>query len=308
MTEDAVKTFVREGQQFQIWRTGAEVSECPYWDYETKSLFFVDIRKPSLNQYSAEGTEIRTWLLPEPVGAFALLKEGTHALVGLKSGLARLNLINGSLDRMLDPESDYPTNRINEGKVSPCGNWFLFGSMDESGEHKTAGSIYALSGTGSIHKLVDGLVIANGLAWSVDGSTLYYSDSWASTIWKCNWNPVKGEISYNEVFAKPSKSQGMPDGALVDSEDHYWSAAVSAGRLNRFSPNGTLVETFDLPVKAPTMPAFGAHGSNTMYVTSHRRVLDPQPDDGTIVVFPVQANGIQIPRFNMTVQCEIRQN
>lgn len=305
MIDKVVETFVREGHGCQIWKTDAEVGECPFWDHETNSLFFVDIRKPSLNQYSADGTEIRKWPLPEPVGAFALLEAGTHALVGLKSGLARLDLFTGALERLLDPEPNFPTNRINEGKVSPCGNWFLFGSMDESGKHKSTGSFYALSSAGRVHRLADGLVVANGLAWSVDGSILYYSDSWSSIIFQCNWNPEKGEISSNTVFVKPTESQGMPDGAVIDTEGCYWSAGVSTGRLNRFAPDGTLIETIHLPVQAPTMPTFGPRGSNNLFVTSHRRISNPQPDDGAIVVLPVPTHGIPVPRFAMTAQCKI---
>ncbi|AKH99697.1 gluconolactonase [Hoeflea sp. IMCC20628] len=287
-------------EDISVWKTGAEVTECPYWDHQTGSLFFVDIRKPALHQYSAEGAAMRSWPLPEPVGAFTLLESGAQAIVGLKSGLARLDLESGVLERLLDPEPDLPINRLNEGKVSPCGKWFLFGSMDESGTNKPTGSIYAMSMTGELHKLVEGLVVANGLAWSVDGSTLYYSDSWASTIWQCDWNADIGKISSVRIFAEIAKQDGAPDGAAMDQEGCYWSAGVSAGCLNRFAPDGTLKSKIRLPVQAPTMPAFGPPESETMYVTSHRRIQNPTDMDGGIVTFPVPASGVAVPRFKMS--------
>ena len=41
-----------------------------------------------------------------------------------------------------------------------------------------------------------------------------------------------------------------------DQEGCYWSCGISAGRINRFSPAGELIEYIELPVTHPTMPCF----------------------------------------------------
>lgn len=282
----------------KIWNVGAEVGECPLWDAETASLFWIDVRNPALHQYNANGSKLGSWLLPEPIGAFALL-EGAAVLVALASGLALLDRTSGRVERLFDPEPDKPHNRLNEGKVSPCGRHFVFGSMDDREVKEATGALYCLSADRSIKVLATGLVVANGLAWSPDGGTLYYSDSRASIIWASDWDAATGTIANRRIFASPAAEQGRPDGAAMDDEGHYWSAGVSAGRLNRFAPNGCIVETIALPVQAPTMPAFGPVGSGLMFVTSHRRIPDPAATDGSIIALEVAQNGIPQRRFQL---------
>jgi sugar lactone lactonase YvrE len=285
-----------------VWRVGAEVGECTFWDDVSQSLFWVDIRKPALHQYGADGGLIRSWPLPEPVGAFALNADGSQAVVALLSGLALLDLTSGALQRLFDPEPERPGNRLNEGKVSPCGRYFVFGSMDEQTQKQATGSLYSLAADLTLTVLARDLVVANGVAWSPDGKTLYFSDSRASVIWTADWDASSGTIANQRVFATPSETEGRPDGAAMDEEGFYWSAGVSAGCLNRFAPDGRIAQTIKLPVQAPTMPAFGPPGSGVMYVTSHRRMASPQADDGSIVVVPVTARGTPQMRFQMQPQ------
>ncbi len=283
----------------KLWRVGDEVGEMPYWDEATDRLYWIDIRRPALHRYDREGCELARWPLPEPVGAFALLEADKHALVALKSGLAVLDLSTGAVRSFLRPEPEKPGNRLNEGKVSPCGRHFVFGSMDDGDPKNATGALYRLSADGSLVTLTSGHIVANGVAWSPDGATLYFSDSRASMIWACDWSADEGTISRRRVFASPSAEQGRPDGAAMDQEGYYWSAGVSAGCLNRFAPDGQLAETILLPVQAPTMPAFGPADSKLLFVTSHRRIARPTEDDGSIVALRVPQTGIRPPRFRM---------
>jgi sugar lactone lactonase YvrE len=283
----------------KLWSVAAEVGECPCWDAETESLFWIDIRRPALHRCSADGAPLATWALPAPVGAFSLLQGAARALVALSDGLAVLDLDSGRLVRLFDPEPDKPFNRLNEGKVSPCGCWFVFGSMDDRDPKAETGSLYCLGGDRSLRLLVSGLVVANGVAWSPDGGTLYFSDSRLARIWTATWHSATGTIGEPRLFAALTEAQGRPDGAAMDREGHYWSAGVSAGRLNRFAPDGRIVGTVDLPIRAPTMPAFGAPGSGILYVTSHRRISEPGPADGAIVLVPTEQQGLPQPRFAM---------
>ncbi|MBX9907492.1 MAG: SMP-30/gluconolactonase/LRE family protein [Beijerinckiaceae bacterium] len=283
----------------RIWRSGAEVGEGPFWDEASQSLFWIDIRRPALHRYDVEGRALGSWPLPEPVGAFALLADGERALVALASGLALLDLPSGELERLFDPEPERPENRLNEGKISPCGQFFVFGSMDEREPKQATGSLYRLAADGRVATLARDLVVANGVAWSPDGGTLYFSDSRAAIIWAADWDASVGAITNRRVFATPSADQGRPDGAAMDDEGCYWSAGVSTGRLNRFAPDGALLESIPLPVQAPTMPAFGPPG--TLFVTSHRRIAEPKADDGAIILVPTSRSGPRPPRFSLRV-------
>src|SRR3712207_9091319 len=64
---------------------------------------------------------------------------------------------------------------------------------------------------------------------------------------------------------------GRPDGGACDAEGFYWSAGVSAGRLNRFAPDGSVAQSHELPVPSPTMPCFGGPDFRSLFVTSLAR-------------------------------------
>ena len=87
--------------------------------------------------------------------------------------------------------------------------------------------------------MVEDLIVSNGLAWTADGRTMYHSDSKGPIIWAYDYDPETGGISEPAGGGPvPPNSMGRPDGAAVDEDGFYWSAGISAGVLNRWSPDG----------------------------------------------------------------------
>jgi sugar lactone lactonase YvrE len=112
--------------------------------------------------------------------------------------------------------------------------------------------------------------IANGLAFSPDGRTLYHSDTPTRTIWACDYDPQTGAVENQRVFARVEAGgdKGGPDGATVDAEGFYLCAVFGAACLLRFDPAGQLERKIELPVRYPTMPALGGEDRRTLFVTS----------------------------------------
>ncbi|WP_297443407.1 SMP-30/gluconolactonase/LRE family protein, partial [Acidocella sp.] len=80
----------------------------------------------------------------------------------------------------------------------------------------------------------------------------------------------------------------------IDAEGCYWSAGVSAGCLNRYAPNGTLLARYPLPAPAPTMPCFGGADLRTLFVTS----LSPATGGtGLVMAAPAPVAGVAPWRF-----------
>ncbi len=96
---------------------------------------------------------------------------------------------------------------------------------------------------------------------------MFHADSRGPWIDRWLFDRWTGEISERQRFAEPNEI-GRPDGASCDAHGFYWSAGVSAGRLNRFGPDGSLAEGFKVPVAAPTMPCFGGPDFRTIFLTS----------------------------------------
>lgn len=273
----------------------ARVGESPVWDDRTGRLWWVDIRAPALHRTDPADGTTETWPLPAPVGSLGLCRSGV-VLLALQTGIHRFDPTDATLSRLAAPEADIPTNRLNDGKVSPEGR-FLVGSMDDRATKQPTAALWRLDPDGgACVKLCAGLTVSNGLAWSPDGRTLWHSDSRQSVIWTWDYDPATGAIANRREVARPTEAIGRPDGAAMDAEGGYWSAGVSAGRLNRWLPDGTLDRVVPLPVHAPSMPCFGGPGLRTLFVTSLRG-QDPGPACGRVLALDVGVAGVPVGRF-----------
>ncbi len=72
--------------------------------------------------------------------------------------------------------------------------------------------------------------------------------------------------------------------------------------MNRFAPDGRLLESFPIPVGAPTMPCFGGPGLKRLFVTSLSRgqkpeVLERYPLTGMTMVAESPVAGSPVARF-----------
>ncbi|WP_037458282.1 SMP-30/gluconolactonase/LRE family protein [Skermanella stibiiresistens] len=278
----------------------ATIGECPVWSAEEQALYWVDILAPTLNRLDPVTGATRTWEMPASIGSFGL-REAGGAVVALRTGFHLFDFDSGALTLLANPEPDQPGNRLNDGKVSPDGS-FWAGTMDEEGMSRPLGSLYRLAPDGSCARMVEGLIVSNGLAWSADGATLFLSDSRGKKIMAFDHDPATGALSNRRVIAEPTEEIGRPDGAATDREGFYWSAGVSAAVLNRWSPDGRLDRQIPMPCAAPTMPCFGGPDMRTIYVTSLRHnVLDEKlaayPLSGGIFAVEVDVPGVPVPKF-----------
>ena len=250
------------------WNIRSQVGESPVWDADSNSLFWIDVRAPAVLRLFPDTGHLTRWLLPEVVGALALA-QGSQVLLALRRRLALLDTETGRLTLLPEVACEPEGNRLNEGKVSPSGKWFVFGSMDDRPNQKLAsGSLYRADAGGGITRLHESLVIANGIAWSTDGESLYFSDSHAGKVWRAPWHESLGSMGRPQLFANSPEAAGRPDGALLNSAGQYVSAGVSAACLNTFTESGVLPQKTALPVRAPTMPCVGRADASRLFVTS----------------------------------------
>ena len=68
-------------------------------------------------------------------------------------------------------------------------------------------------------------------------------------------------------------------------------------RLLRLSPDGEILRQVHLPVRCPTMPAFGGHDLKTLYITTAREnrpaaELAAQPLAGCVLALDVDVPGL----------------
>jgi len=269
--------------------------EGPCWDAATGMLYFVDIPAPALYRLDPATKRIDRFAMPATIGSFGLAADG-RAIVALRNGVHMFDFRTGKFEFVCHPEPTPATNRLNDGKVGPDGRFWV-GSMDDRSTKEPVAALYRIDWDGKATRIIDGLIVSNGLAWSPDGRTLYHSDSRQRFLQAFDYDVATGDVSNRRKIRSLEEDDGRPDGAAMDSEGHYWSAGVSAGCLNRIAPDGTIERKVKLPVAAPTMPCYGGPDLKTLFVTSLDSDRTGVRQPGTLISFRVDVAGAPVGRF-----------
>jgi sugar lactone lactonase YvrE len=269
------------------------IGEGPVWDDARGRLWFVDIAAPALFEFDPVSRATRVHGLPHAIGS-AALSDGGWLVLALRTGVHIYDPETRRLDLLVQPEPDHPTGRLNDGKAGPDGAFWV-GSMSERQPYEPTGALYRVAGDGSVRMIRGGLHVSNGLEWSPDGTVMYHADSVPGEIVRFAFDPATGELGSCAPFFRCDGLVGHPDGAAMDREGCYWSAGVTAGRLNRISPAGDLLESIVLPCVAPTMPCFGGEDLRTIFLTSLAR----DGESGGLYAARADVSGLPPFRFRL---------
>jgi len=268
------------------------LGEGPWWSVEEQEFYWVDIKAPSLLRWNPVTNERKEWRLPDEVGTF-VRSSGSHGLVALQNGIARIDLSTGGLIPMVHPEKDKPWNRYNDGKCDRRGRFWV-GSMDNA-EQKTSGTLYRIDPDHSVTAVKSPVGISNGLGWSPDNTVMYYADSPAKCIYAYDYDIETGAAVNERILVDVDK--GVPDGLTVDSEGYIWNAQWGAWRVVRYAPDGSIDSILDMPVAQPTSCCFGGPDLNDLYITSARiglpkSDLEKQPEAGNVFTVRTTVPGL----------------
>ncbi|SKA36169.1 Sugar lactone lactonase YvrE [Enhydrobacter aerosaccus] len=272
-----------------------DLAEGPVWDDMLGMLWFVDITQQLILQLDPDSGALRRFPMPAQVGSLGLATNG-RLVVALRSGVHLFDPNTSELEFLVNPEPTPTTNRLNDGKVGPDGNFWV-GSLDGRPTRERVAALYRITPEGTSTRIVGGLYCSNGLAWSPDGRTMYHADTLGSYVQVFDFDPRSGQARNPRKLLTLDRAQGLPDGGAVDVEGHYWSAGISAGVINRISPDGVIVERIPLPVTAPTMPCFGGPDMRTVFVTALASDRSGTYQAGSVVSFRVEVPGLPACRF-----------
>jgi len=254
-----------------VWPVGAILGEGPHWSGTEQALWFVDIKAPAIHRYDPATGAQQSWPAPERIG-FLLPARGGTLIAGLKTGLHKFNPETGNFTLLHVVEPHAPNNRLNDGFVDSQG-FLWFGSMDDN-EEEPSGALYQLNDSGCIRR-DPGYVVTNGPAESPDGSVLYHTDTLAGMIYAFDRTRT-GSLSNKRVFTRFAPGSGFPDGPIVDAEGCLWTGVFGGWGLQRYSPQGELLQTIRLPCSAVTKAAFAGDDLKTLYITTAHVALDAE--------------------------------
>lgn len=304
------------------WQTLAAppsgLGESPFWHPDEQMLYWIDIPGQQIHRCNVFMGTVESWAMPSEPGSIAPARTGGNAsglVIALRDGIYRAKEWGGELRQLMRAGHDTATTRFNDGKADPLGR-FWAGTMYEPRDKSTA-ELFSLDCRGGrapvLERKAGDAVIANGLAWSPDAGTVYWSDTPRHTIRAWNWDGASNAMTEPRVFAQwPGKPEGWqpgmagydgrPDGAAVDVEGNYYVAMFEGGRLLKLSPAGTLLAEIAVPARCPTMPCFGGDDLKTLYLTTARynrpaQELQAWPDSGCVFSMQVDVPGLPVNFF-----------
>jgi sugar lactone lactonase YvrE len=253
-------------------------------------LFWVDIIAPALRFLDLSTHEVRSWPMPERIGWAIERRERDDLIIGLKSGFAELSLEPFGIVPIADPEPHLVDNRLNDAKADGFGRIWA-GSKDDR-DIAASGALYRLDPDRSYALLDDGYKVANGPAFSPDGTTLYHTDSGARTIYAFDL-AADGTLSNKRVFLVFPDEWGYPDGMTTDANGGLWVAHWAGGRISRFDAGGRHDRSIALPATNITSIAFAGERLDRMFVTSSS--LDAEHEEQAGALFEVFAGATGLP-------------
>ena len=246
----------------------AQLGEATYWDPKDQVLWWIDIYGRTIHRTDPLTREDRTWQAPEYLGTLSLRDKG-GLVVSMVSGFYFFDPASGRFDAIADPEANIEDTRFNDGKTDRQGRFFS-GTMFEAPGKTPAkiGSLWRLDLDLSVRKVIDGVGCSNGLAWSPDGRTMYFTDSHTNLVWAFDYDAATGEARNRRIFIDLTGEGFIVDGATVDAAGNYWLTIPFKGKVLAYDRSGKRMQSIDLPVDLPTCCEFGGKDLDVLYVTS----------------------------------------
>jgi len=275
-----------------------ELGESPVWSVHEQALYWTDISGRRIHRCDpATGAEC-SWRMPSEPGCLALDEHG-GLVVALRDGFHRFDPASLRIEPLARVDLDRSRMRFNDGRCDARGR-FWAGTVDERREQPIAG-LWCLE-RGRLSAGPDGRVLCNGLAFAPDGRWMYHADTERGVIHRHPYDLERGVAGPAAVWRRFEPSEGRPDGAAVDAEGCYWVAMYEAGCVLRLDPDGRTILSLPVPVRCPTMVAFGGPALRTLYVTTSRRrrpalELGEHPLSGAVFFTEVEPAGLPEPRY-----------
>lgn len=283
-----------------IQAANATVGESPVWDAERQALWWVDIRQNRVLLHSPESGQIGQWWMPTQVFSINLTHKG-RLLVALETGLHLLCTETGVTERLGDLVHGPKTTRFNDGKIDPAGRLWI-GTVDLE-TSAPVGGLFVVNPDGTWEQKLGGIRCSNGLGWTTDSKTMFYTDSREKVIWSFDFDAETGTISGQKVHARIEDDAASPDGLTVDTDGCVWTALFGGYAVIRYDPAGKEMERVRVPAIRPTSCTFGGPDLKTLFVTSESFQLPVDalrrwPNSGGLFAVETQSTGVGAYRFD----------
>ncbi len=254
------------------------IGEGPIWNPMEKRLYFVNGMGGEICALNMKDLSLSVRSVAPGVSAMAFDTEG-RLLVSRPDGVFVLNE-NDSITHLYDP-SVYRIQYANDMKVGPDGRLYV-GTQSEWRKkisERKDGKLYSIDKDGRVRVLLDGLMLSNGMDWSMDEKRFYHTDSDTHTIREYAFDKQSGDIEYT---GREIPLRGV-DGFTVDREDRIFAASWGRGVIAVIDTKEMkLVSEIKVPANIPASCGFA--GDNMEYLAivtaSYHADLEADPNAG----------------------------
>jgi sugar lactone lactonase YvrE len=241
-----------------------QIGENPLWHPLEKCVYWTDITGGKLFRYDPATNHHEECYSGAPVGGFTIQADGALLLFMERGAIAKWR--DGQINYVVDEIPAEIESRFNDVIADPCGRVFCGTVALEVGTRP--GRLYRLDTDGSVHQVLENIIVSNGMSFTPDRRNMYYTDSARRTIYVFDYDEKTGAITHQRVWLQTPEGAGVPDGMTIDAEGYIWSARWDGAALYRYTPDGMEERHIDLPAKKVSSVIFGGDDMCDIYVTT----------------------------------------
>jgi L-arabinonolactonase len=253
----------------------AVIGESPLWSAGEGALYWLDLEARLLLRTAPPFIASERRVLPYKPGCLALRPDG-RLLVGYRKGIGVFDFATAAATQLPLAGVGFDDASFNDGIADAAGRLWIGTRHREATEPVAA--LYRITPDLAVRRMVDGVVLSNGIAFSPDQRVLYHADSRPGRIDAWDFDAASGEIGGRRVFVDYAGTGRRPDGCTVDADGFLWVAEIDGWRVARYAPDGRLDRTIMLPVRKPSSVGFGGGDMATLFVTTIRAGLSAQEE------------------------------
>jgi sugar lactone lactonase YvrE len=240
--------------------------ESPIWDEVKQQFWWTDMLTGCLYLFDPQDGSVKQAAEGPNVSGFTMNKSG-GLVCAAHQGLFLWDESNGF--QLIADQFEGNRLRSNDATADAAGR-FLFGTTfyGPDSQEYPLGKLYKVEKDGTISILDEDIHLSNGLGFSPDNKTLYYTDSVLRIIYAYDYDLLQGTVSNRRVFVTVPDHEGLPDGLTVDAEGYVWSALWYGSCLVRYDSEGKVDRVVQVPAKQTSSLIFGGKDLTDIYVTT----------------------------------------
>ena len=251
------------------------IGEGPIWNDFEKRLYFTNgMGGKEICMLDVYTGELKVRPVEAGAAAFAFTKD-SRLIVSRRDGVFILNE-DDTIEELYDT-SKIKIQLANDMKVGPDGRIYV---GTQSGKRagvsdKLDGKLYSIDKNGNVLVLLDGIILSNGLEWSMDEKYFYHTDSDTNIIKEYSFDKVSGDI---EFTGRSVEVIGV-DGFTVDSDNNILAACWGQGHIAVIDTNEFKIKSYiDVPANIPASCGFAGDNMELLAVVTASCNADVKSD------------------------------